>query len=411
MPSYSAREQARNTRWREKQRKRQADPKPEEQSQMQIHPKPKPEEQSQMQIHPKPERSAPQMSFDLNSMFQQMQGWSPHPYVEFQLKRDTEDLEAKRQREAQEALERQAKAQQSLDRLATLPGMDHIKAQVEQILALRKVSDQRKAFGLKTEPQTLHMVFKGNPGTGKTTAARLIGEAFINLGLLKNDCSKAPFIEIHHNDIEDPAVGIAERKLEQKFKEARGGVLFIDEAYAFIGPHSFHKSIIATLVSCMEDMRDEILVVVAGYNDEMEEFLDMNPGLRSRFTNTIDFPDFELGSLLEIADLMAIERDYSITSGYRTQLIKRLELEKKSRSFGNARTVRNIIEQSIRIHAVRMSEIENPTKEQLTNLLVMDVDTDVKPMPPKKNKHTNGVHGIMMVEVDPHQKKDMDFHL
>lgn len=289
-------------------------------------------------------------------------------------------------RQSREAFERQKKAQVALDKLAALPGMEHIKEQVEQIIALKKVSEQRMAAGLKTEPQSLHMAFLGNPGTGKTTAARLVGEAFILMGLLKSKHSVPPFVEVHHSDIESMYVGESEKKMSQKFEQARGGVLFMDEVYAFGGPHHYHKTFLANLVSKIEDMRDEVLVIAAGYKEETQDFLDENPGLRSRFPTIIDFPNYEEQPLLDIADLMAKERDYVVTPSYRRQLLERLTKEKELPSFGNARTVRNILEQSVRLHAKRMMGIENPNKQTLMELTMLDIDMTVRIPPPKKEK-------------------------
>lgn len=264
--------------------------------------------------------------------------------------------------------------------------MKGIKDQVEQMIQLSKVNKKREEHGLKCKSQSLHMVFTGNPGTGKTTAARLIGEAFIAMGLLRCDMNQIPFIEMTHDDIESPHPGVAEKKVAEKFKEAQGGVLFMDEAYAFLG-HSHHQSnekVMAVIIQKMEDFRDEVLVIAAGYPDEMEDFLNYNPGLRSRFSNIIHFPDYETADMVEIAQFICKEQDYAMTEGYERKLAERLEKERKLHGFGNARTIRNIIEQSIRKHSVRVSKMDIVNKNILITLTGEDLDITIrKPKDPK----------------------------
>lgn len=270
-------------------------------------------------------------------------------------------------------------ASQALIKLGKLPGMLDVKMQVEQIIQLKKISKLRAQNGLKNQAQSNHLVFTGSPGTGKTTAARLIGEAFSALGILKSDNPEVtPFIEIHHADVTSPLVGEAERNVKDKFEEARGGVLFIDEAYAFMGGEQNHKSgekVIAAIVQLMEDLREEVMVIIAGYSKEINEFLDSNPGLRSRFSNTIQFPDYTVPDMMQIAQKMLSEQDYFPDSDYLNSLANRLWLEKDKKGFGNARTVRNIIEESIRKHSVRVAQLEAPTRDALTLLTKVDLET------------------------------------
>ncbi|GIN37815.1 AAA family ATPase [Heyndrickxia oleronia] len=265
----------------------------------------------------------------------------------------------------------------ALNKLGALPGMLNVKKQIEQIIQYNRISKLRANQGLKTQAQSNHMIFTGNPGTGKTTAARLIGEAFSTLGILKSiNKDDVPFIEIHHSDITHPHVGEAERTIKKKFKQARGGVVFIDEAYAFIGGETSHKSgekVIAAIVQLMEDMREEIMVIAAGYSREMDQFLDSNPGLRSRFTNSVHFPDYSVPDMVKIAQTMMTDQDYYPDHGYMELLVNRLWLEKDKKGFGNARTVRNIIEQSIRLHSVRVAKLNNPCREDLTTLTKKDI--------------------------------------
>lgn len=273
----------------------------------------------------------------------------------------------------------------ALQKLGSLPGMLNIKGQVEQIIQFNKISKLRSQHGLKALPQSNHMVFTGSPGTGKTTAARLIGEAFAAMGILKSAArkngDKIPFIEIHHADVTSKYVGDAEKSIQKKFKEARGGVVFIDEAYAFGGGESSSDSkssekVIAAIVQLMEDMRDEIMVIAAGYSREMDKFLDSNPGLRSRFNNTVHFPDYSVPDMVQIAQTMLTERDYRADNEYLGLLSNRLWQEKDKKGFGNARTVRNIIEQSIRLQSVRVAQLTNPSRENLMVLTKTDLHNE-----------------------------------
>lgn len=259
--------------------------------------------------------------------------------------------------------EREAK--KALDQLASYPGMAAVKSQVEQIIQFHKVAKLRSAHGLKTENLNNHMVFTGNPGTGKTTAARLIGEAFTALELIKTQLAKPPFIEIGHADVTSELFGKAEQNVTAKFNQARGGVLFIDEAYAFIGEHNANEKLMATIVQLMENMRDEVIVIAAGYPKEMEDFLNFNPGIRSRFSNIVHFPDYTTKELLQIAERIAADREYKLDREFKERAADRMNLERRSPNFGNARTVRNIIEQSIKKQSLRISKLQRPTKDDL----------------------------------------------
>lgn len=267
----------------------------------------------------------------------------------------------------------------ALQQLGILPGMLEIKKQVEQIIQFHRVSKLRAQKGLKSQSQSLHMVFTGSPGTGKTTAARLVGEAFAVMGILKSPQKgngKIPFIEIHHADVTSKFVGEAEKTIKKKFNEAKGGVVFIDEAYAFIDGESAHKSddkVVAAIVQLMEDLREEVMVIAAGYSAEMGKFLDSNPGLRSRFSNTVHFPDYSVPDMIRIAQTMLSDRDYRPDNEFLDLLAKKLWSEKDKNGFGNARTVRNILEQSIRMQSVRVSQIPSPTREDLSFLTKLDI--------------------------------------
>lgn len=275
---------------------------------------------------------------------------------------------------------RERRAQKALARLEAMPGMQSVKTQVEQMIQFAKVSEMRKQQGLKSKPHSNHMLFLGNPGTGKTTAARLIGAAFAAMGLLKTDAEDPPFVEVHHSDVAHPHVGEGEKRMAAKFAEARGGILFIDEAYAFLGKsdHRSDEKIVAVIVQKMEDMRNEIIVIAAGYPADMEGFLDSNPGLRSRFTNRVNFPDYSTADLLKIASFQCDEQQYWMTSEFSERLGQRLEQERHAPSFGNARTVRNVIEQAIKRQCVRVSRLSDPSREDLITLTGEDLLLEVR---------------------------------
>lgn len=267
------------------------------------------------------------------------------------------------------------KARDALNRLAAMPGMAEVKDQIEQMIQYRRIAELRKQNRLKTRPQSNHMVFTGNPGTGKTTAARLIGKAFIEIGLLKRSKEEVPFVEVNQSMIAAPHVGESERAINAKFKEARGGVLFIDEAYSFIGKsdHRTDAKVIAAMVQLIEDMRDEIVVIAAGYPKNMAEFLSFNPGLASRFPTTIHFPDYDVPELIRIAQQMLQEQEYQPAPDYLEALASALWIEKSRPGFGNARTVRNHVERSIRRQAIRVSQLPQPSRKDLATLTAQDL--------------------------------------
>ncbi|MNB88937.1 Stage V sporulation protein K [compost metagenome] len=267
------------------------------------------------------------------------------------------------------------KAQAALNRLTSMPGMAAVKDQVEQMVQYSRIAALRKQNKLKSQPQSNHMVFTGNPGTGKTTAARLIGEAFAEIGLLKRSGSTVPFVEISNSNVAHPHVGQSEKIIGDKFKQAKGGVLFIDEAYSLIG-HAAHNSDmknIAAIVQYMEDMRDEVVVIAAGYPKDMGEFLKFNTGLASRFPTTIHFPDYSVPELVGIAQHMLSEQDYQADQGYLDAFASVMWIERSRPDFGNARTVRNHIERSIRKQSVRVSRLTQPSRKDLATLTAQDL--------------------------------------
>lgn len=257
--------------------------------------------------------------------------------------------------------------------LGHLVGLDGQKALFEEIYALAKVEHQRRRVGLKAERQSLHMVFHGNPGTGKTTVARLLGLAFRRIGLL----TKGHFVEVGRADLVGEYIGHTAQRTRHLLRQAEGGVLFIDEAYALGrgGERDFGREAIDTIVKGIEEAEGDLVVILAGYGREMERFFDLNPGLASRIPLKIAFPDYTAKELLQIADTMLKDRDYKLSPDARFFLERALG-ERASRwdpNRGNARHIRNIMEKAIRRQAVRLIPKAEATREDLQIILWADI--------------------------------------
>ncbi|MGB9847232.1 MAG: AAA family ATPase, partial [Desulfotomaculales bacterium] len=225
---------------------------------------------------------------------------------------------------------------------------------------------------LLSEPQVWHMIFKGNPGTGKTTVARIIGRLFKEMGVLP----KGHLVEVERADLVGEYIGHTAQKTREQLKRALGGVLFIDEAYSLArgGNRDFGKEAIDVLVKGMEDNKDNLVLILAGYREEMDWFIETNPGLRSRFPIHLSFPDYSTEELLAIADLMLAKRQYVLSPAAREEL--RLVLEKEAASHrhnGNARLVRNFIEKSIRQQALRLLDKREVTRQDLMTISREDI--------------------------------------
>lgn len=260
------------------------------------------------------------------------------------------------------------------DKLNEVIGLEEVKDFVRSLEAELRIRKKRKAMGLFVdEVQTLHMIFKGNPGTGKTTMARIIGEVLYNLGVLNDK----KFVETDRSGLVAGYVGQTAIKTKEKIDSALGGILFIDEAYALAedakSGSGFGKEAIDTLVKEMDDNRDNLLVILAGYSKDMDDFLDVNPGLKSRFPNIIEFKDYSVEELLQIADTMFERQGYIVTAAARNKMSKIFEKSLKMDAFGNGRYVRNLFEKTVRNQAVRLENIEDLDKEQLSTIEENDI--------------------------------------
>jgi stage V sporulation protein K len=259
-------------------------------------------------------------------------------------------------------------------------GLDQVKELVHEIYALLQVSQFRTEAGLHSNSHVYHMIFKGNPGTGKTTVARLMGRMFHAMGVL----SKGHFIEVERADLVGEYIGHTALKTRDLMKKAMGGILFIDEAYSLArgGDKDFGKEAIDCLVKGMEDKKNEFILILAGYSEEMEQFLGTNPGLPSRFPIQLDFEDYNIDQLIQISELMIKEREYVLLPQTVSRLKQHLGEEKAEnwQIFSNARYVRNLLEKSIRHQAVRLLNqyTSVPSKQELMTIRPEDLRLKVK---------------------------------
>lgn len=260
-----------------------------------------------------------------------------------------------------------------MEELHHLIGLQSVKKLIQEIQAFIMIQDKRKGEGLVTTPIVLHMIFKGSPGTGKTTVARLLGKIFCAMGVLE----KGHVIEVERADLVGEYIGHTAVKVRDQIKKSLGGIMFIDEAYSLArgGEKDFGKEAIDAMVKGMEDHKENLILILAGYKNEMEIFLRSNPGLKSRFPIHIDFPDYSLEELIEIAEVMVKKRQYKLSISGKAKLSKILSqqrIEDKENS-GNARLVRNIIERAIRKQAIRLQNCGSFSKEDLITLKREDI--------------------------------------
>lgn len=255
-----------------------------------------------------------------------------------------------------------------LAELDELIGLDRVKTVVREIQAFISIQRRRRLEGLNAEPLVLHMIFRGNPGTGKTTVARILGRVFQAMGVL----SQGHLVEVERADLVGEYIGHTAQKTREQLKRAEGGILFIDEAYSLArgGEKDFGKEAIDTLVKAMEDLKDRLVLILAGYQHEMSRFLDANPGLRSRFPIHIEFPDFDLEELMAIAAKMLEHREYVLSPTADAALRGGLDRKVREgmRNAGNARLVRNVIEAALRRQAVRLVERNEISRVELMTI-------------------------------------------
>ena len=271
------------------------------------------------------------------------------------------------------AVPKQDKMNEALKELQTLIGLSEVKREVEALANFVKIQKERERKGLKAVGLSYHCVFTGNPGTGKTTVARILAEIYKNLGILK----KGHLVETDRSGLVAEYVGQTAVKTNKIIDSALDGVLFIDEAYSLVqgGGSDYGQEAIATLLKRMEDDRDRLVVVLAGYSEDMKRFIDSNPGLQSRFNRYIHFADYSAEELKQIFMLNVQKNQYKMDVDSLTRLDEILTsaVEHKDKNFGNGRYVRNLFERTIQNQAMRLSTLPKITTEVLSTITAEDL--------------------------------------
>jgi AAA+ superfamily predicted ATPase len=265
-----------------------------------------------------------------------------------------------------------------ISELDALVGLEAVKRDVHSLINLIRVRKMREERGLKQPVLSLHLVFTGNPGTGKTTVARLLGELYHAIGLL----SKGHLVETDRSGLIEGYIGGTAIKVSKVVEKSLGGILFIDEAYALyniFAPNDFGGEAIATLLKLMEDNREDLIVICAGYTDLMNDFLNSNPGLRSRFNKYIEFDDYDVEELLKILELNCVKMQMVMTND--AKACAKVFFEKrvltKEENFANGRDVRNYFEKALTNQANRIADLKEVSNETLNTITLDDVENIV----------------------------------
>lgn len=270
--------------------------------------------------------------------------------------------------------------------LQEMVGLTEVKGIIDQIIAANKVQKMRSEVGLAQQKSALHMIFTGNPGSAKTTVARLLAEILKKEGVLESGA----FVECGRSDLVGQFVGWTAPQVRQTFRQARGGVLFIDEAYSLVDDRDgcYGDEAINTIVQEMENQRDSVIVIFAGYRDKMEGFLEKNEGLRSRIAFHVDFPDYNADELTRILSLMAKDRGYELDGAVLTRCTDIFRAACAEKEFGNGRFVRNLLEQALMKQSRRIMEESGGkplTRDELLRLTPSDFEVNLSDRYAKKN--------------------------
>ena len=263
--------------------------------------------------------------------------------------------------------------------LNQLVGLKNVKSKVFDLIAYQKVQKLRKDMGLAQSKNTLHLAFTGNPGTGKTTVARIVGRIYKQIGLL----SQGHFIEVSRTDLIAGYQGQTALKVKDVITQAKGGVLFIDEAYSITeNDHSdsYGRECLTELTKALEDYREDLVVIVAGYTEPMEKFFESNPGLKSRFNTFVEFDDYGAEELHSILLSICKQADYMLSADADKKIAEMFEeqIANKSEGFSNGRFVRNIFDDLVMIQARRVMNIQSPTIQELKDISLEDVNNLAK---------------------------------
>lgn len=262
------------------------------------------------------------------------------------------------------------------DEFLGMIGLTQAKGQVQRIIATAQINQQRKRLGMNAIKTSFHMIFSGNPGTGKTTAARILGKIFKEIGILQ----KGHFVEVNRSDLVGEYIGHSEQKTKKKIQEALGGVLFIDEAYSLTPPlgtsNDYGIQVISELVAAMENNRDNLIVIVAGYSAEMKAFIGSNSGLSSRFAFTVDFADYTNDELVQIFKRMVVDEDMTLDDDCELQINHLIELVGNNRykGFGNAREMRNLFQKVVMEQNQRLIDVPTSESTRATLAKILPVD-------------------------------------
>jgi SpoVK/Ycf46/Vps4 family AAA+-type ATPase len=277
------------------------------------------------------------------------------------------------EKKPQESVKKTVSLEESLKKLNMLVGLENVKRTINEWIETFTLSKKREEFGLKNPVLSYHMVFLGNPGTGKTTVARLVGQIYQSLGIL----SEGHLVEVSAKDLVAGYVGQTAILTQNILKKSHGGVLFIDEAYSLTegGSKDFGQEAITTILKDMDDNRNLYAVIVAGYDNKMNNFIKSNPGLMSRFSIKVFFDDYDFGSLMQIFNLFCKESDYVLDSSafYKLEEYFKEITNYRDENFGNGREARNVFEQVVKNLAKRVSKIYAPTIEDMSTIIEEDI--------------------------------------
>ena len=260
-----------------------------------------------------------------------------------------------------------------LEELNELVGLGNVKEKVNDLIIYQKVQQLRRDKNLNSTKSTLHLAFTGNPGTGKTTVARIVGRIYKQIGLL----TKGHFVEVSRTDLIAGYQGQTALKVRNVIEKAIGGVLFIDEAYSITendNSDSYGRECLTELTKALEDYREDLVVIVAGYKEPMNKFFHSNPGLKSRFNTFIEFEDYSVAELEEILIILCKNNDYELSDAAKRKIRQFLEeqVSAKDNSFANGRMIRNIYDDLVMNHARRVVKIENAGREDLSLIISED---------------------------------------